>query len=115
MTKQMSNAGAMLKDYLRDCRLGHCRHASCRRKADRRVAEFNREHDAVETVEFDPGFDVGATHKDWLREQRINRVLGIGRPRRSRRATSVTPSTFVALDKHAMREERLFGRTPLFS
>lgn len=119
------NAGAMLKDYMRDCRFGFCNHAACQRKAAARFADTT----AVDTDEtenegdFDPGFDIGATAKDVMREQRIERILGIGRGlnrRRSRTARRSVPSTPVfltedgRLDKQAMREDRLFGRQPLY-
>jgi hypothetical protein len=70
--------------------------------------------------DYDPGFDIGATAKDVMREQRIERILGIGRGsnrRRNRRPVSTTRVLLTEdgrLDKQAMREERLFGRPSLY-
>jgi hypothetical protein len=70
--------------------------------------------------DYDPGFDVGATAKDVMREQRIERILGIGRGsnrRRTRRPVSTARVILTEdgrIDKQAMREERLFGRPSLY-
>ncbi len=36
------DVGATLKDYMRDCRLGHCHHQECSETADRRAARAKR-------------------------------------------------------------------------
>lgn len=70
--------------------------------------------------DYDPGFDIGATAKDVMREQRIERILGIGRGsnrRRNRRPVSTARVILTEdgrIDKRAMREERLFGRPSLY-
>jgi hypothetical protein len=123
----LNNVGALLKDLARDCRFGFCRHAECQRKAELRFADTSSDIETDETADegdFDPGFDVGATLKDVLREQRIERILGIGRgfnrgPRRVRRSrpvvdTSVRLTEDGRIDKDAMRQEKLFGRPALY-
>lgn len=67
-------------------------------------------------TEFDPGFDVGATLKDYLRDRRIEKILSprSRRPRRNRASVPVRLTEDGRIDKQSMREERLFGRTPLY-
>ena len=121
--------GAMMKDYQRDCRLGHCGHQACRRKADQRFAAAARTETVNEQPEvaFDTGFDVGATLKDYLRDRRLGhfglhdetvRSVPARRTRRVRRNSA--PVTVILtedgrFDKQAMRMQRIFGNAPLWS
>jgi hypothetical protein len=122
--------GAMAKDHMRDCRLGHCGHRGCQRRFEQRFTAPVAKATAPE-VAFDPGFDVGATLKDYLRDRRLGhfglhdetvRNVPARRTRRNSRRTvsRVTPVTVIlaadgSLDKQAMREERIFGNQPLYS
>jgi hypothetical protein len=117
--------GAMLKDHLRDCRLGHCNHPQCRRKADKRVASVTRKP----KVAFDPGFDVGATLKDYLRDRRLGHfghsaVLSESPVDFDCGDSDINEPEFEVpvilredgtLDKRAMRMARLFGDEPLWN
>ncbi len=121
--------GAMLKDYKRDCRLGHCGHHACRRKADKRFAAATKPVSEKTEVDFDPGFDVGATHKDYLRDRRLGhfglheetvRSVPVRRSRGIRRNRNTAPLTVILtddgrLDKQAMRDQRIFGNEPLWA
>ncbi len=119
--------GAMLKDYQRDCRLGHCGHHACRRKADQRIARATRPV-AQPEVAFDPGFDVGATLKDYLRDRRLGHFglhdIGNVAPDLTDDEGDISAPEFEvpvmlradgSLDKHGMRMQRLFGEQPLWS
>ena len=119
--------GAMLKDYQRDCRLGHCHHSQCRRKTDKRVARATVT--AKPEVAFDPGFDVGATLKDYLRDRRLGHfghsaVLSESPVDFDCGDSDISAPEFEVpvilredgtLDKRAMRMERLFGNEPLWN
>lgn len=83
----------------------------------------NANNTTANANDYDPGFDIGGTAKDVMRDLRIERILGIGRGfnrRRNRNARRNAPSVPVRLtedgriDKQAMREERLFGRPALY-
>jgi len=118
--------GGMLKDYLRDCRLGHCNHPVCRRKADRRFAQSMRA-EAVEVDETPAVIDEGMLEL-FYEAQRECRAGVCNHPechRKARRAArqeshqeepvlgefpAVIPMTADGrIDKQALREARIFG------
>lgn len=117
------NVGAMLKDHMRDCRLGHCRHSACHRKAERRFASAGGTETVETEADFDPGFDVGATLKDYQRDCRLGichheqcqeQVRRRVRRAKAKPAGSDRPFAYVLtddnrIDKRATREARLFG------
>jgi len=121
--------GAMLKDYQRDCRLGHCHHAVCQRKASQRIRRATVVVSQPE-VAYDPGFDVGATLKDYLRDRRLGHFghsvvisespvdFGCDTDSDIFEPEFEVPVILTEdgrIDKQAMRMERLFGREPLWN